>query len=112
MSNPLIATHCVVCLVDGQVRTFQRDDPLPELPDDEADRLVKLGAARPPVAEAHAAAGGGKAKSTKSAKAAAAEAAAAEAAAAEAAAAEAAAAEAAAAEAAAAAAKGGTPAGT
>lgn len=48
----LIALLCVVCLVDGQARTFEPGEPLPAMPDDEAERLVGLGAAREALAEA------------------------------------------------------------
>lgn len=49
----LTALQCVVCLVDGQARQFEPGDELPDMPADEADRLVQLGAAR--VAEGKAA---------------------------------------------------------
>lgn len=57
----LIALHTVVCLVDGQVREFHRGDTLPELADDEATRLVDLGAAREALNE-------GKGKTKKKAR--------------------------------------------
>lgn len=51
MVGNLIALLCVVCLVDGQAQTFAPGAPLPEMPDDEAQRLLGLGAARVSEAE-------------------------------------------------------------
>lgn len=46
MGRQLVATQCVVLAVAGERCNYLPGDTLPELPDDQAERLVRLGAAR------------------------------------------------------------------
>lgn len=45
----LVATQCVVLAVAGERCNYLPGDALPEIPDDQAARLVRLGAARETV---------------------------------------------------------------